>query len=35
MADVVSETRHLTKVFKGFIALNDVILQVQRGHIHH
>ncbi len=29
-----SETRHLTKEFKGFTAVNDVNLQVQRGHIH-
>jgi len=34
MADVILETRHLTKVFKGFTAVNDVNLQVQRGHIH-
>jgi branched-chain amino acid transport system ATP-binding protein len=34
MADVVLETRQLTKEFKGFTAVNDVSLQVQRGHIH-
>ena len=34
MADVVLETRQLTKEFKGFTAVNNVSLQVQRGHIH-
>lgn len=34
MADVILETKNLTKVFKGFTAVNDVNLQVQRGHIH-
>src|SRR5689334_5090284 len=34
MSDVILETRNLTKVFKGFTAVNDVNLQVQRGHIH-
>jgi branched-chain amino acid transport system ATP-binding protein len=34
MADVILETRHLTKEFKGFTAVSDVNLQVQRGHIH-
>jgi len=34
MTDVILETRHLTKEFKGFTAVNDVNLQVQRGHIH-
>jgi branched-chain amino acid transport system ATP-binding protein len=34
MADVILETRNLTKSFKGFTAVNDVSLQVQRGHIH-
>jgi branched-chain amino acid transport system ATP-binding protein len=34
MADVILETRHLTRQFKGFIAVNDVNLQVERGHIH-
>jgi branched-chain amino acid transport system ATP-binding protein len=32
--DVILETRHLTKAFKGFIAVSDVSLKVQRGHIH-
>jgi branched-chain amino acid transport system ATP-binding protein len=31
---VILETRHLTKEFKGFTAVNDVSLRVQRGHIH-
>ncbi|MGE5622822.1 MAG: ABC transporter ATP-binding protein, partial [Bacillota bacterium] len=34
MADVVLETRQLTKEFKGFVAVNNVNLRVQRGHIH-
>jgi len=34
MADVILETKHLTKEFKGFVAVNDVNLQVERGHIH-
>jgi branched-chain amino acid transport system ATP-binding protein len=34
MADVILETRHLSKVFKGFTAVNDVNLQIERGHIH-
>ena len=34
MADVILETRNLTKEFKGFTAVSDVNLQVQRGHIH-
>ena len=34
MADVVLETRQLTKEFKGFTAVNNVSLKVQRGHIH-
>jgi branched-chain amino acid transport system ATP-binding protein len=34
MADVILETRNLTKEFKGFTAVDDVNLQVQRGHIH-
>jgi branched-chain amino acid transport system ATP-binding protein len=32
--DVILETRGLTKEFKGFVAVNHVDLQVQRGHIH-
>jgi len=34
MTDVILETKHLTKEFKGFTAVSDVTLQVQRGHIH-
>src|SRR3954465_1338980 len=34
MSDVILETRNLTKEFKGFTAVNDVNLRVQRGHIH-
>ncbi|HCE10944.1 MAG TPA: ABC transporter ATP-binding protein [Oxalobacteraceae bacterium] len=34
MSDVILETRRLTKEFKGFTAVNDVNLQVERGHIH-
>ena len=34
MDDVILETRHLTKEFKGFTAVDNVNLQVQRGHIH-
>ena len=34
MADVVLETKQLTKEFKGFTAVNNVNLQVRRGHIH-
>src|SRR3954465_5520955 len=34
MTAVILETRNLTKEFKGFTAVNDVSLQVQRGHIH-
>ena len=34
MTDVILETKHLTKEFKGFTAVNDVNLQVERGHIH-
>jgi branched-chain amino acid transport system ATP-binding protein len=32
--DFILETRNLTKEFKGFIAVNNVDLKVQRGHIH-
>jgi branched-chain amino acid transport system ATP-binding protein len=32
--NTILETRHLVKEFKGFTAVNDVNLQVQRGHIH-
>ena len=34
MADIILETRGLTKEFKGFVAVNDVDLQVVRGTIH-
>jgi len=34
MADVILETRDLTKEFKGFTAVSNVNLKVQRGHIH-
>ena len=34
MADIILETRQLTREFKGFIAVNEVNLHVQRGHIH-
>ena len=34
MADVILETKQLTREFKGFVAVDNVNLQVQRGHIH-
>ena len=34
MADVILETKKLTKEFKGFTAVSEVSLQVERGHIH-
>jgi branched-chain amino acid transport system ATP-binding protein len=34
MTDIILETRNLSKEFKGFTAVNDVNLQVKRGHIH-
>ncbi|WP_317203944.1 ABC transporter ATP-binding protein [Janthinobacterium sp.] len=34
MSNVILETRNLTKQFKGFTAVNDVNLKVERGHIH-
>jgi branched-chain amino acid transport system ATP-binding protein len=34
MVDVILETKNLTKEFKGFTAVDNVNLQVQRGHIH-
>lgn len=34
MTDFILETRDLTREFKGFIAVNQVNLRVQRGHIH-
>ena len=33
-AEFILETRGLTKEFKGFVAVNQVDLRVQRGHIH-
>jgi branched-chain amino acid transport system ATP-binding protein len=32
--DIILETRSLTKEFKGFVAVNQVNLQVKRGQIH-
>ena len=32
--DIILETRKLTKEFKGFVAVNQVDLKVQRGQIH-
>ncbi|MEB0137839.1 MULTISPECIES: ABC transporter ATP-binding protein [unclassified Undibacterium] len=34
MTQVILETKRLSKQFKGFTAVNEVNLQVQRGHIH-
>jgi branched-chain amino acid transport system ATP-binding protein len=34
MSEYILETRNLTKVFKGFVAVNDVSLKVRRGSIH-
>ncbi len=34
MSDIILETRDLTREFKGFVAVNQVNLSVQRGHIH-
>ncbi|MBR7791054.1 ABC transporter ATP-binding protein [Undibacterium sp. FT147W] len=34
MTNVILETKRLTKEFKGFTAVSEVNLQVQRGHIH-
>lgn len=34
MTDVILETKNLTKEFKGFTAVSNVNLQVERGHIH-
>jgi branched-chain amino acid transport system ATP-binding protein len=33
-ADYILETQGLTKEFKGFVAVNQIDLKVQRGHIH-
>ena len=32
--DTLLETRQLTKEFKGFVAVSQVDMKVQRGHIH-
>ena len=34
MTDTILETVHLSKSFRGFTAVDDVNLKVQRGHIH-
>ena len=34
MTDVILETRKLSKEFKGFSAVSDLNLRVERGHIH-
>ncbi|MQR01057.1 ABC transporter ATP-binding protein [Glaciimonas soli] len=34
MNDIILETKSLSKEFKGFTAVNNVNLQVERGHIH-
>ena len=34
MTDVILQTKNLTKEFKGFTAVSDVNLSVERGHIH-
>ncbi|NYT85507.1 ABC transporter ATP-binding protein [Pollutimonas harenae] len=34
MSENILETRNLTKEFRGFVAVSDVNLQVQRGNIH-
>lgn len=34
MSDYILETKNLTKEFRGFIAVSDVNLRVERGHIH-
>ena len=34
MADVILETRKLSKEFRGFTAVSEVDLRVERGHIH-
>ncbi|TPE48109.1 ABC transporter ATP-binding protein [Maribrevibacterium harenarium] len=33
-SDFILSTQHLTKAFKGFTAVDDVNLQITRGHIH-
>ena len=32
MSNIILETRSLTKEFKGFTAVSDVNLKVERGH---
>jgi branched-chain amino acid transport system ATP-binding protein len=34
MQDIILETKGLTKEFRGFVAVNEVSLRVQRGQIH-
>lgn len=34
MSEYILETQNLTKEFRGFVAVSDVNLRVQRGHIH-
>ena len=34
MSDFILDTEHLSKEFKGFVAVNDVNLKVRRGSIH-
>src|SRR5690606_3200855 len=34
MSDYILETRHLSKAFRGFVAVDDVNLQVRQGQIH-
>src|SRR5690554_3192848 len=34
MSDYILETKHLFKEFRGFVAVSDVNLQVERGSIH-
>ena len=34
MSNIILETRNLTKEFKGFTAVSEVNLKVERGHIH-
>ncbi|RRD41782.1 ABC transporter ATP-binding protein [Comamonadaceae bacterium OH3737_COT-264] len=34
MTDIILSTKNLTKEFKGFTAVDNVNLQIQRGHIH-
>ena len=34
MNDIILETKNLTKEFRGFVAVNNISLRVQRGQIH-